>query len=215
MKRGIHEDPERRRAILAAALACFSDRGVADTTIGEIRAKSGASTGSIYHHFRNKDGLARALYLEGIREYQQGFVACLERRRAAGTGIKAVIKYHFEWVNKHPDWARYLFGAAEGEFMTLATDAIRELNLDFRNRVAAWLEPHQHAGRIARLPNELFFAILLGPVQLFSRWWLAGRARQVPAKAVAALGNAAWQAVRGDTKPLITAVVDWTSKTLG
>jgi len=200
MKRAIHETPERRRAILAAALACFSDRGVAYTTIGEIRAKSGASTGSIYHHFRNKDGLARALYIEGVREYQQGFVACLEGRRAAETGIKAVIKYHFEWVRKHPDWARYLFGAAEAEFMTLATDAIRALNLDFRNRVVGWLEPHQRAGRIARLPAEVFFAILLGPVQLFSRWWLAGRARQTPDKAVTALGNAAWMAVRGNPR---------------
>lgn len=188
--------PERRQVILKAALLCFGTRGVARTTIEEIRAKSGASIGSIYHHFGGKEGLARALYLEGIKDYQDGFVACLDRHRIAGAGIKAVIAFHFEWVRAHPDWARYLFEKSEAEFMSTANEALRELNKNFRAGVMRWLEPHQQAGQIARISTEVFFALLLGPVQMYARWWLEGRVRQEPKKAVAAMGQAAWKSLR-------------------
>ncbi len=55
----------RRKAILDAALSCFASKGFTETTMEDIRKISGASTGSIYHHFSNKEMLARALYLEG------------------------------------------------------------------------------------------------------------------------------------------------------
>jgi AcrR family transcriptional regulator len=33
-----------------------------------VRELSGASTGSIYHHFGDKEGLAAALYIEAMRD---------------------------------------------------------------------------------------------------------------------------------------------------
>jgi AcrR family transcriptional regulator len=58
---------ERRRAILEGALEAFTSKGFAAATVGDVRRLSGASVGSIYHHFGDKEGLAAALYLEGIR----------------------------------------------------------------------------------------------------------------------------------------------------
>ena len=55
----------RRKEILQAALSCFSEQGFDATTVEQIRHRSGASTGSIYHHFKNKAHIAAALYLEG------------------------------------------------------------------------------------------------------------------------------------------------------
>ena len=47
----------RREEILTAALSCFLDKGFERTTLGDIRARSGASTGSIYHFFAGKRDL--------------------------------------------------------------------------------------------------------------------------------------------------------------
>ena len=52
----------RRDAILEAALEAFDATGA--TAIEEVRRRSGASVGSIYHHFGNVDGVVAALYLE-------------------------------------------------------------------------------------------------------------------------------------------------------
>ena len=50
----------RRKAILEAALKSFSTKGFTETTMEDIKRLSGASTGSIYHHFENKEMLAQA-----------------------------------------------------------------------------------------------------------------------------------------------------------
>jgi TetR/AcrR family transcriptional regulator, repressor of fatR-cypB operon len=75
--------------VLGTALELFSERGYFNTSIHDIRRAAGVSTGAIYHHFRNKEALAEALYrtllqqidLE-IEEACLGKVGCLDRSRA-------------------------------------------------------------------------------------------------------------------------------------
>lgn len=56
------ERSERSRAhILDAALALFSHRGYRATSIREIAERAGVSTGNVYHHFRDKDTIFKAL----------------------------------------------------------------------------------------------------------------------------------------------------------
>ena len=52
----------RRRDVLQAALKCFSERGAEATSIEMIRDLSGASVGSIYHHFGGKNELFLAIF---------------------------------------------------------------------------------------------------------------------------------------------------------
>lgn len=96
---------DRRRDILDAALACFVDKGLVATTIEEIRLAAGASIGSLYHHFDSKDDLATALYVEGLRDYQEGAVAELHAHPGAEEGVKAAVVYHLRWVMCHHDLA--------------------------------------------------------------------------------------------------------------
>lgn len=99
----------RRRDILDAALACFVEKGLIATTIEEIRLAAGASIGSLYHHFDSKDDLAAALYVEGLREYQQGAVAQLRAHPGAEEGVKAAVVHQLRWGMCHNDRARFIF----------------------------------------------------------------------------------------------------------
>jgi AcrR family transcriptional regulator len=45
---------DRKQEILDAALRGFAEKGLAGTTVEEVRRRSGASVGSIYHHFGDK-----------------------------------------------------------------------------------------------------------------------------------------------------------------
>jgi AcrR family transcriptional regulator len=51
---------QRRAQITEAAVRCFGRRGLERTSIADITAESGLSTGSIYAHYRNKAELVRA-----------------------------------------------------------------------------------------------------------------------------------------------------------
>lgn len=56
------ERSERSRAaILEAALQMFSHQGFRGTSIRDVAARAGVSTGSVYHHFRDKEALLSTL----------------------------------------------------------------------------------------------------------------------------------------------------------
>ena len=190
----------RPASILAAALECFTERGFAGATIDEIRARSGASIGSIYHHFGGKEGIAAELYVEGLRGYQEGFVRALEDHAEAEAAIRALVRHHLRWVERNPDLARFLMNRRETE-LRIATEArVRELNREFFPRVARWVEGHVEAGALRPLPPDLWEPVLLGPSQELSRLWLAGRTRISLRRAERELAQATWRAVRGDER---------------
>lgn len=96
--------PKRRREIIEAALACFTEKGFPATSIADICKKTGASTSSVYHHFKSKGRLAAAIYLEGIRDYQAGMIDALSGQNSTRQGIFAIVRYHLVWM-QHPKLA--------------------------------------------------------------------------------------------------------------
>lgn len=189
---------ERQNAILSAALECFTERGFAATTVEEIRKRSGASIGSIYHHFGGKEGLAAEVYVDGLGGYQAGLLEALEGKPDAEASIRALVKHHLRWVEANPALAKFLMNRRETE-LRLATEArVRALNRDFLPRVAAWMERHVHSRALRPVPADLWEPLLLGPSQEFTRLWLAGRTRIALRRAERELAEATWKAVRGD-----------------
>jgi AcrR family transcriptional regulator len=186
------QDSERRAAILDAALEAFNRRGVSAATVEDVRRLSGASVGSIYHHFGGKEELAAELYLQGLRSYQRGFLAVLRRERDAERGIKAMVRHHLRWVADNPEMTRFLFARRDDD------ERVHELNRETFAATAAWLEPHMRAGRIRRLPLTLVYAVVLGPSQELARHWLGGGVEISIRQAERALADAAWRAVAGE-----------------
>jgi AcrR family transcriptional regulator len=187
----------RRSRILQAALACFNERGFTATTIEEICQRSGASVGSVYHHFGGKEGLAAALYVEGLRAYQRGFRDVLEQDPGAEEGIKGLVRHHLGWTGAHRDLARFLLTRRETE-LVLATEApVRDMNQELFSATRRWLRPHVEAGSVRPLPLDLFYTLLIGPAQEFARSWVHGQSASSIEQAADVLAEAAWLALRG------------------
>jgi AcrR family transcriptional regulator len=180
----------RHQAVLAAALDVFLEHGVAAASIEEIRRRSGASVGSLYHRYGSKEGIAAAVYDDALAGYQQVFLATLERDDTAEATVKAVVGAHLRWVQCHPDQAEFLFTGHAA-----ARDAVRERNAAFFARVLAWLRPRIAAGELRDVPAHALYALWLGPSQELARDWLArGRRGSLQAHAQL-LGDAAWRSL--------------------
>src|SRR3954469_3908219 len=106
-------DPDRRAKILGAALECFAQKGFAATTIDDVRGRSGASTGSIYHHFGGKEQLAAAVYVDGLAGYQRGLLDGLRSHSDAESGVKAVVRHHLRWIQSNRMLASFLLTRRE------------------------------------------------------------------------------------------------------
>lgn len=177
----------RRDAILSAALEVFLERGVQAASIEDIRARSGASVGSLYHRFGSKEGIAAALYVDALADYQREFLRALRDDRPTEEMVKATVRAHLRWVQRNADRAEYLF-------MGRAADA-RELNAGFFEEVLAWVTPRVAAGELRDAPVAVLNALWVGPSQELARHWLAGGRRGSLTKHANALADAAWRSL--------------------
>jgi AcrR family transcriptional regulator len=189
------QTPTRRSAILDAALAEFTVHGVAGTSIDDIRRRSGASVGSIYHHFGDKDGIAGALYLDGLGGYQRGFTNVLDGAEAARVGVENGVRHHLSWVDSHRDLARFLLLARDARVVVAAEKPLRDLNRKFFGHVEGWTRPLIADGELRDLDPELIYALWIGPSQELARHWLAGRSRASLTESADVLADAAWRSL--------------------
>ena len=185
----------RRAAILDAALDAFTAHGVAGASIEDIRARSGASVGSIYHHFVDKDGIAGALYLGGMRDYQRGFLAALAQASTTKEGIEAGVYHHVAWIDERRDLARFLLLGRDARVVGAGEPPLRALNRQFFAAVRKWTAPRVLAGELRELEPELMTALWIGPSQDLARHWLAGRIRVSLTDAAPVLADAAWRSL--------------------
>jgi AcrR family transcriptional regulator len=185
----------RRQDILGAALACFTRKGFAATTMADVREASGASIGSIYHHFAGKEQLAAALYAEGLHGYQEGFLEELRAHDDPEEAVKALVRHHLRWVTANRDLAAFLLQPRQPEVLLASQAEVREMNRRLFAEVGDWLRAHGAAFR--DLPRDVFYTLLIGPSQEFTRHWLAGRTTTPIEEAAEALAQAAWDALKG------------------
>jgi AcrR family transcriptional regulator len=183
-------------------LRCFTTIGFAGTTLADIRIRAQASIGSIYHHFRSKEQLAAALYVEGVRDYQSSFLVELGRHRGAREAVRGLVRHHLQWIKRNPDWSRFLFEHRQSEFLMAAESALHEVNEDFyRASLARW-QRFFDSRELTELPPDVLTAILLGPSQEFARHWLAGRSRTDVEHAAELLAEAAWRSLSNSRREL-------------
>lgn len=193
-----------RQSILDAALELFCSAGYEETTIEDVRRASGASTGSIYHHFKSKQALATALYVEGVAAYQQSFLEILAAHPDAEDGVRATVRHYLEWTIANPKLARFMLALPEGERREIATTR-QDLSWRLVAETAAWRRRHYVTGALRVMADDVYRALVIGPAEAYARRWLAGLATTSPAEAIEQLADAAWRTVRQPLPRVATA----------
>jgi AcrR family transcriptional regulator len=186
---------QRRRQILDAALNCFLRHGFDGTTMELIRSASGASHGSIYHHFGSKEAIALALYVEGMRDYQAGIDAALREADGALEGVRRTIRFHLRWTAADRNRALYLTRAGTADVTGDTAAAITEINQDFFRLIGDWMRPFVERGEVVELPLEMYASLVLGPAAHLCRHWLAGRITIDLVAIADDLADAAWRSL--------------------
>ena len=107
-----------RDALVAAARALFAERGYAAVGTEEVVRRAGVTRGALYHYFRDKQDLFRAVFEQTEAEIMQTIIARVQggggHRRAAGfsTSLSETELILFlrqaiaEQLHPHPDGQR-------------------------------------------------------------------------------------------------------------
>jgi AcrR family transcriptional regulator len=188
--------PSRKDEILQAALACFTEHGVDVTTIEMIRDRSGASIGSLYHHFGNKERIIAALYLAGTAQYadllQRGFASAA----SAEACVKLLVTSYIDWVVANPDWARFILHSRSRVEAGEMGDALREANRQHFAQILTALAEYRRQGLFKALPDDCFASVVIGPTHDLARNWLAGRTQSNLGECRELLAQIAWDSVK-------------------
>jgi len=188
------ERKKNKRNILSSALACFNELGIEATTIDHIRERSGSSTGSIYHHFGNKEGLVAALFFAALTDQEQQINAAVSQANCAKEAIKAIVHTYLTWVTEHPDLAHFVFRAHSVISNSAHREQLKARNKDVYKPLFLLFKAAQDKGEIKTLPVETIASILVGPAENYSRAWLAKRVKETPLHHANILAEAAWSA---------------------
>lgn len=188
---------DRKQQILRAALELVTELGYEACTVELLCQRSGASIGSLYHHFGSKDGVFTRLYLAGIRDYREQARASLMGADSLHALVRELVIGYLRWVSEHPDWARFLLQCrdrveAAGLLRAELAQVNRQGQLDFAER----LDALGYRDQLQPMPMGCRFLILLGPSHELARRWLAGRLEGQPLDYAEVLAEAAWQGLK-------------------
>ncbi len=187
---------QRTSDIIQAALECFTDPGFNDTSMADICARANASIGSVYHHFKSKEQLASAVYLEGIAVYQSGIIKILEKEKDAFKGVSSIVEYHLKWIDKNSAWAQFLFQKKiDSSYMADTEEKLFNLNKVFISKISEWFTPHISTGTVRPLSWDLVIALLLGPCQEYTRLYLSKKTAAKIDTAIRELTTAIWRSL--------------------
>ena len=184
-----------RRSVLRHALSLFNADGVEATTIDDLRRASGQSVGTIYHHFKNKEGVVAALFFAAFDHQSQAIAARIEGLADGRAVVQALIDAYTGWITTQPECAHFVF---------LARDAVAQgpHGPDLHERLLARYRPiddllasEARAGRILPLPADLIPSLVLGATEFYARGWLAGRRQASPATHAERFATAAWRSL--------------------
>ncbi|BCL80375.1 transcriptional regulator [Ktedonobacteria bacterium brp13] len=182
----------RRKAILEAALQLFLTKGFTDTTMEDIRQLSGASTGSIYHHFEKKENIATELYREGRKDLNATLLQSFNTNDPE-EGLRTLVYNYLDWYEQSPDLGIYVIQAANTEYLGRYVEELRQSLDSSAQHFLRWLEPFIANNTIVRYPDTLYIPLCLGPSREFIRLWLRTRRPEQLQEARTPLAEAACQ----------------------
>ena len=108
---------DTREQVLAAALHLFTHDGYFNTSVHDIARESQVSVGSIYHHFKDKEGIARALYLGLIERMVEALDAIHRQHTSAYDRCRALIALLFRITEDEPETMEFMLYAKHREFL--------------------------------------------------------------------------------------------------
>lgn len=115
----LHPDKpaDARDKVLATALKLFTDKGYFSTSMRDITRESAVSTGSIYHYFKDKEGVAAALYQSMIERMRDELQAIIDAHQSAHDRCHAVIALLFQIAEQEPETMAFMLYTRHREFL--------------------------------------------------------------------------------------------------
>ena len=106
-----------RQQILSVTLSLFSNKGYFNTSVRDIARESGVSIGSIYHHFKDKEGIASAMYNNLLDRMITELALIKSSNNTAHDRCREVISFLFKMTEEEPEVMEFMLSSKHRDFL--------------------------------------------------------------------------------------------------
>jgi hypothetical protein len=119
------------------------------------------------------------------------------KSRTGRTGVHALVGAYLDWVEAHPDHARFLLWMRHADFLVAngSEHELGALNADVARKTAEWFAARIAAGELPDVDPSIRRALIFGPCRHWASRWLAGETELSVAQAKRRLAPAAYAAL--------------------
>ena len=108
---------DKKQRILDVALRLFTQRGYFNTSVHDIQHEAQVSIGSIYHHFANKEAIAKELFDSTEEKMYTAITGIIANYSSSEERCKAIVFYLFDVTESNPEFMHYMLYAKHREFL--------------------------------------------------------------------------------------------------
>ncbi len=172
----------RKESIIAAALELFASKGYDATSTAELARVAGVSEGTIFHHFKTKDGVLVHILTHLMDRYVETMSRDLAHSENGMEAIEGLIRFHFRFIDEYSRESLVIFRDIPSHFLAQdfpARPLIENRMGRFIQFIRSSLEQGRRDGTIRDVPVEQTVFILRGMLIGLTRLKLLG-AVEVP-----------------------------------
>ena len=151
--------PDKREAILDAALALFSERTFEGTAVPLIAERAGVAAGTIYRYFADKEDLVNAVYQRAKTGMRDAILAEIPEGAAPRVAFHHIWRGLWRFAATQPDSFGFLETHHHQPYLNDASHAIAG---EIDAAVTAFVRGAQAAGAMRDAPPQMLVAIVFG-----------------------------------------------------
>lgn len=157
-----HQTPEEtKEKIMVTARNLFVTKGYFNTSIPDIVKESGISIGSIYHHFQNKQDLAKALYQDTLQSFTTEMIKRTQNIKELRARLYILVQYLYELCDNDPIKMEYMLFIRHTE---IDPSHVPVCLAEPFQMVANWIGKDIEDGAIKEGNPELLTGIFMGGI---------------------------------------------------
>lgn len=164
---------ETKRSVLSATLELIAEQGFHGTSVAQIAERAGVNVGSMYYHFKNKDEVLNALYLDcKSRLTDCAFRGC-SSDTAADDCLKMIIRNIVRFCVDNAAAFSFIEQYESSPYMA-AVAVSREYDevlSPYHNLFRRLIESEL----VKNLPPEIFQSLLLGVVSSLAKYAIGNK----------------------------------------
>lgn len=169
------DEPEKRRAILHAAVRVFAEKGYHGCRIADVARSAGVAYGLVYHYFRNKDALLEKVFEEQWAIFIGAIRAIREGPGSAAEQLGGVCRFAVDVLKTAPAAVRVLLLEVARTPNALRAGSTRQTFEEAVLLVAEMVRAGQLSGELrADADPRVAAAALLGALELSLTAMLVG-----------------------------------------